>query len=118
MKHDELVRLAALAAGAGAAQAAETARLYRLMADGKVPAGASGNPLLADLEARIRSAFDFTRPPTRRMTSAEVLAAIGERQPSRSMCTAVGLLLPGLTGRRMYRSNGRNVHTMPDASPK
>ena len=111
MTRIELYRSACLAVGVDPVLASAAA-----LAFARLEAGIDLRPGPApalDMVALIRSAFDFTRPPVRRMTATEVCRAAGIPHPSRAQTTAAGVALTQLTGRKPFKTNGRHVYVMP-----
>lgn len=67
------------------------------------------------MAAKVRAAFDFSKPPVRRMSATEVCRAVGIENPTRSEQTTMGVTLVSITQRRPLKSNGRRIYVMPAA---
>ena len=112
MRHTETVRLACISVGIDPDLAHQAAIAHARMA-----AAPAAMPSLTDrvqaMVERISAAFDFTSPPSRRMTATEVCRHIGIGEPTRAEQADAGRALVIVTRRRPMKTNGKQVYVMP-----
>lgn len=107
MDRAQMMRMAMLSVGVQAELVEPAVVAFQRLEAGLAPQDS------LDLERRLRAAFDFTKPPGRRMTASEVLHKLGNHSPSRTEQMAMGVALARVTQRRGIRSNGRKVYVLP-----
>ena len=108
-----IVRTACLLSGASEQIATEAARHAERLVREEGAQQRAVNPRLREIAARICAAFDFSRPPTRRMTATEVCRAIGIENPTRADAMMCSEAIQDVTLRPASKSNGQKVNYMP-----